>query len=380
MSKSGPRVYIIRAWRNLANSARDGEGSVQRNTAGGGGTVLTRRKRALFAGASALIVLVFLIFVSEGVLRLAGVRPWSKKKVTTRVEPGGAFFEKNPTLGYTHIPGAYTVTLADGYSFHVTHLPNTLRVTHPIETYDSTSHRDGIWIFGCSFTHGWAVDDSQTYPWLVQQDFPGCEVVNFGCSGYGTLHALLQLREALVTREPPKVVVLAYASFHEGRNTFVRKRRKAVAPWNTLGPLVQPFASLDSEGRLRIAMADVEYREFPLMRRSALAHFIEMTYNNVEAVRTPSRRITEAIIGEVLALCRANGTHLVFAFIDGKPYMMDYTRKLGVPTVDISVDMSVPANTNAPHDGHPSALTHRHYAEMLKPVLGELLASPAARP
>lgn len=353
---------------------------MQKNTAGDGGTKLTGRKKALFVGASALIVAVVLAFVSEGVLRLVGVKPWNATKKTTRVEPGGRLFEANPTLGYTHIPGAYTVTLADGYSFHVTNLPNTLRVTHPIETYDSTSNQDGIWIFGCSFTYGWAINDDDTYAWLLQKDFPDYDVVNFGCSGYGTLHSLIQFREALATHKPPRVVVLAYASFHDARNTFLRKRRKNVAPWNSLGPLVQPYASLDHDGKLVIKMADVEYREFPLMRHSSLAHFIEMTYNNFEAVRTPSRRITEAIIGEMLALCKANDIPMVFAFIDGKPYMMDYARKLGLPTVDMSVDMKVPENTNTPHDGHPSALAHRHYAETLEPVLRAALASQTAQP
>jgi len=349
-------------------------------TAAHGASKLSRRKKTLFVGVSSLIVVIVLAAVSEGVLRLAGIQPWNAEKKTTRVEPGGTFFIKNPTLGYTHIPGPFTVTLADGYSFHVTHLANTLRVTHPIETYPSTDKKDEIWIFGCSITYGWAIEDDETYPWLLQQNFPEYEVVNFGCSGYGTLHSLIQLREALATHEPPKVAVLAYASYHDSRNTFLRKRRKHVAPWNSLGPLVQPYASFDSEGKLEVAMADVEYREFPLMRRSSLAHLVEMTYNNVEAVRTPSRRITGSIIDEILALCNANGTQLVFAFVDGKRYMIDDARALGIPTVDISVDMSIPENTTTPHDGHPSALSHRHYAATLEPVVRGLLTNQTAKP
>jgi hypothetical protein len=169
------------------------------------------------------------------------------------------------------------------------------------------------------------------------------------------------------------------ATFHDARNTFLRKRRKAVSTWNSLGPLVQPYASFDSDGKLKITMADVEYREFPLMRRSALANFIEMTYDNIEAVRTPSRRITEAIIDEIATVCKANNIQLVFAFFDGRP-QMDYARKLGLPTVDISVDMSIPENTNLPHDNHPSALAHRHYAETLEPVVRGLLTHQTAKP
>ena len=97
-------------------------------------------------------------------------------------------------------------------------------------------------------------------------------------------------------------------------------------------------------------------------------------------MRTPSRRVTEAIIAEMVSLCREHGIPMVFTFIDGRPYMMDYVRTLGIPTVDMHVDMSVPENTNTPHDGHPSALANRHYASVLEPALRQVLDDPVVRP
>jgi hypothetical protein len=82
----------------------------------------------------------------------------------------------------------------------------------------------------------------------------------------------------------------------------------------------------------------------------------------------------------MLAECRGHGIAMVFAFIDGKKYMIDYARRAGIVTVDMSVDLSVPENTNTPHDGHPSALAHQHYAETLTAVLREVLGERAARP
>ena len=65
---------------------------------------------------------------------------------------------------------------------------------------------------------------------------------------------------------------------------------------------------------------------------------------------------------------------MVFAFIDGKKYMIDYARRAGI----VTVDMSLSENTNAPHDGYPSALAHQHYAT-LTAVLREVLGERAAR-
>jgi hypothetical protein len=302
---------------------------------------------------------------------VVGLGPWTKQKTSIKVEPGGTFFVKHPTLGYTHIPGAFHVTLPDGYAFDVTNLPNTLRKTHPLAAHDSVATsdmKDEIWIFGCSFTHGWALNDSDTYAWLLQERLPQYEVVNYGVSGYGTLHSLIQFRDALAHKKP-KVAILAYASFHDSRNTFLRKRQKAVATWNNLGPLVQPYARLDDHGQLEIRMADVEYREFPLMRKSAVAHLIEMTYDNYEAWRTPSDRVTEAIISEMAKTAHDHGVRFVVALIAGRATMLEYTRAQGIPSVDMSVDLTLPENNNEPHDNHPSALANRHYADVLETFL-----------
>jgi len=37
----------------------------------------------------------------------------------------------------------------------------------------------------------------------------------------------------------------------------------------------------------------------------------------------------------------------------------------GIATVDISVDLKIPANNNLPHDLHPSAIANRQYADKL---------------
>ena len=137
------------------------------------------------------------------------------------------FFSKHPTLGYSHIAGKFTVTLGDGYSFKVTHLPNTLRITHPLNTYGQEDlQKEEIWIFGCSFTHGWSLNDQETYPWFIQQRFPEYEVINFGVSGYGTIHSLIQLNEALEKGRRPKIAVLTYGSLHDERNVFLRNPPK----------------------------------------------------------------------------------------------------------------------------------------------------------
>jgi hypothetical protein len=332
----------------------------------------TRKKLLFYAIYLSFVGLLFTAS-AEAFLRYRGVHPWGRGDFPVRVDPGGKFFMKHPTLGYTHLPGKYVVTLRTGYKFNVTNLPSSLRITHPVDRVEAPKEKDEIWIFGCSFTYGFSLNDEETYSWLLQERFPEYEVVNFGQNGYGTIHSLIQFQEALKTRTP-KVAVLSYGSFHDERNTFSRTRRKNIAPWNHLGPLVQPYARLDNDGALSYLFADVEYREFPLMTYSALAHFIEIKYNEREFRWHRSHQVSEALVEEMAKLAKQHDVKFVVANIyDGKS-MQEFADRNGIANLDISVDLSVPENTNRPHDNHPSAIANRQYADSLERYLrAELL-------
>jgi hypothetical protein len=320
----------------------------------------------MYAVFLSLLAGVFLLS-AELILRLKGVRPWDMTKVNISVEPGGRFFTRHPTLGYTHIAGRFKVTLADGFSFVVTHLPNSLRITQPIDRYYGASERPEIWIFGCSFTHGWSLNDQETYPWLLQQRLPEYQIVNFGVSGYGTVHSLIQYREALRLKRP-RLAILAYASFHDERNTFSRNRRKLVAPWNKLGPLIQPYARLAENKSLQYLYADVEYREFPMMRRLALSHFLEMCWNRIEPKLLRSHEVSEALVMEMARVSKEHNVKFLVAAIAKVDQMLEFAEQHGIPNADISVDLNIKGFINL-HDGHPSAAANKLYAANLEAAI-----------
>lgn len=337
-------------------------------------------RRALFFGLSLLLPTLLSVAGAEAVLRAMGAEPWRVRAISVEVHPGGKFFTRHPTLGYSHIAGEFDVTLRTGYTFHVTHSPDTLRITHPIEQVGEEGERrtgEEIWIFGCSYTHGWSLNDEETYAWLLQERLPEYEVVNFGVSGYGTIHSLLQFRDALAARTP-RVAILVYAQFHDDRNTFSRNRRKRLAPWNRLGPLVQPYARFDGEGELQYSMADVVYPEFPLMRRLALAHIIEQRYNELEARWLRSHAVSESLVKVMADLAEEHRVGFIVANIQGPGDMMKFAQQNGIASVDISVDEGIAENTNRPHDPHPSAFANRQFADRLEPALRKALLGPAA--
>ena len=333
---------------------------------------LSGKKRLLFYSIYYPLTALLVFSLAEAAARLMGYRPWTRTKPDTVVEPGGRFFRAHPTLGYTPLPGTLKVTLSGSYSYNVTNLGNTLRVTHPLSTYPGHAKKS-IWIFGDSITYGQSVNDAETYCWLLQEKFPEYEVVNFGVMGYGTVQSLIQLRDALNNRDKPELVVLTYGSWQDVRNTAIRGWRKALRPSASLGLVTQPYARLNKEGRLEILRDPDLFREFPLMRYSAFINALEEGYDRYEERHSQSHEVTKATIKEISDLCKTSGIELAFAALTSDPTtsdMLEYCKHEGAKTVNIWVDfLSIKENNNLPYDSHPSAIAHRQYAQKLEAFL-----------
>jgi len=333
------------------------------------------RKRRVFATVAILLALLLAAVIGEVIARLGGLPAFTAQPPDIKVEPGGKLFRPLPEGGFGHLPGAFKVTLPTGYEFRVTHGPNGLRVTHPPRAPDAPE-RPELWILGCSLTHGWSLNDEDTFPWRVQAALPDFEVVNGGVSGYGTLHQRLLFEELRKQRAKPAAVVVAYGRFHDYRNTYVRIWQKGFAPYNRLPDLVYPYARLEG-GALTYHAAPATYAEWPLQRHSALVHWLEQQANRREEDRVRIHEVSAALIANWANACAKDGIPFVLAGIssDAGP-MLNWARAAGLRVVDIAVPLTEPGNTNAPHDGHPSAKANRVYAERLTAYLHSVLATP----
>lgn len=338
-------------------------------------TVARRRRRRWLAlaifGTLTLFVAAGLL---EGLARVLGHRPFKPSTVSINVEPGGRLFQAHAVLGYTHIPGSFTVTLPDGYTFRMKHDTNTLRVTHP-PSGDRTQ-RPGLWVMGCSFVHGWSLNDEDTMPWKLQEMFPEYEVYNFGVNGYGTLHAWLQYQEYRKQLPKPRCVVVDYAYFHDERNVLTRARRKAVAPYNRLGPIHQPWARLDAHGCVVVERSPLDYVPWPGQQTFAVVHWMEQGYCALESRWSKGQVVSVALLQQFARECQEEGVLFVVAGItrgSETARVLQACAQTGIPTVDISVSLSEAGSRNLPHDDHPSVRSQAEYArklaEFLRPKL-----------
>ena len=327
-------------------------------------------KKTKFYLIIALILFVAVFIIAEIALRFLGFSGTdSKPKLNIVVEPGNKYFKTDSILGYTHLPGIYYVTLNGNYTFVTSHTDNTLRQTHPIADDSLFIDLPKIWMMGGSITHGWSINDSETFSWLVQKYFyNNYEIINFGVSGYGTIHSLLQILNALETQEKPEKLIIFYASFHDMRNAFSERRKKAVTSMNFLGPLSQPYASLDDNNELQIHNVDtMVYEEFFLADKLALVNFMENVYLYFDGKFSNDKEITKAILLKISEICKENNIEFIVAGIFPDQETLDMLEFCDSNKIDI-LDISVPKSkeyVNLPHDGHPSPLANKIYSEKI---------------
>lgn len=304
---------------------------------------------------AACLLIVVSILAAECGARLLGARPFTVVPVNIHVEPGGRMFQRHAGLGYRCLPGSFKVTLPTGHAFHATHGPDTLRRARRDSEAGPSPNAPELWLFGCSFTYGFSVDDEDTLPWRVQEQLPRMNVVNFGVPGYGTIHSVLQLNDALQSGRRPRAAIVLYGDFHDERNAFLRRRRKSLAAYNHLGDFGQPYAFIARDGSLGRSVASSNYPGLWLIRYSAFANLVDEVRNERQARTTDTAGVSRLLLLEFSRRCQEQGVTAAVVGIARAPQtarMLTRCEAHGIPTADISYDPRDKGNLNAPADPH----------------------------
>lgn len=169
--------------------------------------------------------------------------------------------QPDANLGTRHIPGKHVVWRMEGYSDSWLNSAGMRDVEHTIAKPPGVYR---IALLGDSATEGLQVPASTTYASDLQRMFRShgvnCEVLNFGCSGYGTGQEVLQY-EHEVAQYKPDLTILLY-----NRGDATENTRK---PWD-LKTEPRPYFYFDSQGLLKEDDAVLEahkdsFRPSPLM-------------------------------------------------------------------------------------------------------------------
>lgn len=315
------------------------------------------------------ILFSILLIGFEWILRNAGVKPSKAKSTKSKITPEGTFYKEHSVLGFVHQEGNYHLNINDGdFVFSAKHDSDGHRVTKLENSpVDIDQEYPEIWIFGCSFIYGWLVEDHETFPWLLQTQLTNYKITNFAISGYGTLQSYLQFQQALKSGRHPDIAMIFYGSkLHDPRNAFTRSRKKAFTRLDRISPFKVPAGRLDQNGNLDVKYDRIKYRGLPLISQSAFTNYMDDKLNKYLDGKLNSFKVSKKILANFNQLCQKNNiTFVVGGILQDKStrIMLDYCKKLGAKTVDISVDRS-PEHVHD-YDFHPSPLAHQKYTDKM---------------
>lgn len=311
-----------------------------------------------------VFLLVLLFSVGEIAVRLMGFQPWDQAAQSFEVKPTGSFFREDSLLGYAGKPGKFELTLDEQLHFKVSHGPNGYRICEQPSTSDSLP-RPEIWIFGCSFTHGFGVNDQDAWPYLLQQQLPKYKIRNFAMDGYGTYHSLLQLRQIRQTLPPPAWTMLAYGAFHNQRNVNSRSWKKALSGREVVDGIQYPYLRYEENGDLSSQLAAPEYKPWPGMRCSAFIHYLELIGNDAESKNLKEYELSKQLLIDFNQEVTALHSKMLLLGIyqnEGTSAML-HDLQNEITGLDIAVNTEKPELRILPSDGHPNAKGHALMAD-----------------
>lgn len=305
--------------------------------------------------------------LAEAALRFAGFDP--------RVLTPNPFFIENsestwsvpdPELGWINKPGT-SVSIEYGAA-EMTFWSDGRRAVRssPEKPEQSTL---SVMIVGGSNAQSYGVADTDSFVFMLGQEFPETWFENFGNGGYSTAQAL-RLTERVIDRyygaAEPDIIMLTFADSHIARNVSDQSWVYSIA--DSQGRYISPpHYRLSGDNLQFVPFHTVE--PWPLETWSAtltVLHNVWMQsvlYNTADQART----VTQRLILRFSDLAQKRGSAFVVAVLeDYAEIAADTLRGTGVEVLDCSgMQRTAPQEYLLGGAGHPNPKLHDHFAECI---------------
>lgn len=326
-----------------------------------------------------LLYLVYLLLVLipclEIALLLLGYRPYRQVDFKIESTPDNCLIP-HPSLGFALHPGTFRVTINEGLSYRATHGADSLRIT----SYEpQEASLPSVWLLGCSYTYGMGIDDSLTFPFLVNKSLPQFSTKNFGVPGYGNVQGYLQLKQQLAVHSPPAWVIVNYADFHDDRNAltpayrrdlFMGYQRSGAEVHRLMKTAAIPYVVTagPDDDQIRVCPWDSIYHNWEYREIFASVNFLQDVSDQRQSRMMDKAGATVYVFQQIKALCDQHGIRLLVTGI--MPSLetkntLQKLRDLGIATLDISVDLNKAEYRNVPYDDHPNAKANAIFAKRI---------------
>ncbi|MGH1435640.1 MAG: hypothetical protein ACRBG0_14430 [Lewinella sp.] len=330
----------------------------------------SRKKNLLYA----VYLLLLLLPCLEIALLILGYRPYRQVDFKIESTPDHCLIP-HASLGFALHPGTFQVTINEGLTYTATHGADSIRIAG----YEKQEELPAIWFLGCSYTYGMGIDDSLTFPFLVNKNSPQFDVKNFGVPGYGTVQSYLQLKQQLAIHPPPAWAIVNYADFHDERNALTPAYRRdlfmgyqrsndAVSTLMRTAAVPYVVASVVPGKQVRFCPWDSIYHNWQYRETFAAVNFLQDLSDQKQSQRIDKAEVNRYIFQRIKTLCDLHGVRLLVTGITPSSETKETLKELntlGLKTLDISVDLALEEYRNAPYDDHPNAKANAVFAKRI---------------
>lgn len=187
---------------------------------------------------------------------------------------------------------------------------------------------------GDSYTFGWAMDDSQTYPAYLQDLFDkasqSVSVINFGCNGHTILHEV-ELVKAYGLQLNPDYVLLQTSlntDFREIDELEYNLSYMRFPGYN----LIKTFINKTAIGNIMIQhwnsqkVKDILYRRKQLKKEAVDFNIVSSVYADDKSEKAFDMYVQK--LDELVNLSKKNGFRLIYLVV---PYFADSIDRLKIP-------------------------------------------------
>ena len=145
--------------------------------------------------------------------------------------------------------------------------------------------KEKIIFIGGSLTQGWAVNDDETFTWLLQKKIQNYDIKNYGVGGYGGVQSFLKLKQVFDNQKNIKLVIYGFIPHHESRNiasgSWMYLLNKGSS--GTKGTISLPYGSIKNK-QLKINKPK-KYLKLPFGDKSALIAKIEKRILKISSLK-----------------------------------------------------------------------------------------------
>lgn len=281
-----------------------------------------------------------------------------------QVKLSGNQYKSEPRLGLVTMPGVHRIEVRcpsrpdlPSLSTRATVDKLHCRITSPLP--DRYEGKPEIWIYGCSLTWGFGLNDNDAFPWILQEKLKDYKIRNFSDNGFGNVHALLQIQNSIEQGLKPVAAVFCYAHFHKERNVAAPSRMRNYSVFNN-PELHHPKATLESGGELSIELINMmEHSHGPDQEEGYMFTVTGMTFRKIKRI------CDESSIIPVLAVQSGELDEPV----------VNYCEKIGYIISDIASGLQKEEYTLQPMDAHPNRKANEERARRLEADVKNALAA-----